>query len=654
MQKTTTLTIVIIISLAYTLIPFPLYGNDRGIGIVIKDRVGKEVGLYKESHALIIGISDYTAGWPDLPGVKKDIKVIKNLLVQHGFKVLMYNNLKDRSELDKVFTNFISKNGRNLENRLLFYFAGHGHTEELSDGRTYGYIVPANAPDPHNDKISKSRFKDMAMSMQQIEVYAKKIESKHALFVFDSCFSGSIFALSRAVPGHISEKTNLPVRQFITSGSEDELVSDKSEFRNQFVAALKGEGDSDKDGYVTVTELGEFLYRNVIKYSEETQHPQYGKLRDRFLDKGDFVFQLPVTLRKNEFSLEGLEEEAVVIEENRQKRWNNYQVDMNSSYDKVLNFQQRDITSELKIKAWKEFLKSFKEDNPHSDSDEKMRKEANNRIVYEKQVIENKRVEEQAVAKRKAEKERQKMVEEEQTRKKEEGRKRELIDPVTGMEFVYVQGGCYQMGDTFGEGKDDEKPVHEVCVDDYYIGKYEVTQGEWKEIMGSNPSYFKNGDNYPVEHVSWDDTQEFIKELNKKTDKKYRLPTEAEWEYVARSGGKKEKWSGTNSKSELSMYAWCRTNSGFKTNPVGRKKPNGLGIYDMSGNVWEWVEDVYNKEAYKKHLSNNPLYVKSGSYRVVRGGSWYNEPVSLRASYRGIYSPDYRSDNPGFRVARNP
>jgi formylglycine-generating enzyme required for sulfatase activity/tRNA A-37 threonylcarbamoyl transferase component Bud32 len=221
------------------------------------------------------------------------------------------------------------------------------------------------------------------------------------------------------------------------------------------------------------------------------------------------------------------------------------------------------------------------------------------------------------------------------------------------VDMVLVRGGRFDMGETFGGGNDDEKPVHNVTVGDFYIGKYEVTQGEWKEIMGNNPSALKNGRNYPVENVSWNNVQEFIRTLNQRTGNRYRLPTEAEWEYAARSGGKREKYAGTSSESSVGQYAWHRGNSGRKTHPVGQKSPNGLGIYDMSGNVDEWCQDIYSKDAYGKHQRNNPIYTGSGSRRVFRGGSWGGGPGYLRASSRTGSAPGNRgSSNTGFRLAR--
>jgi len=230
-----------------------------------------------------------------------------------------------------------------------------------------------------------------------------------------------------------------------------------------------------------------------------------------------------------------------------------------------------------------------------------------------------------------------------------------FTDVTTGMSFVFVKGGCYQMGDTFGGGDGDEKPVHEVCVDDFYIGKYEVTQGQWQRIMGSNPSHFSScGDNCPVENVSWRDVQEFIRKLNNQSGKRYRLPTEAEWEYAARSGGKREKWSGTSDGSSLGDYAWYDANSGGQTHPVGQKRPNGLGLHDMSGNVWEWCQDWYGRNYYSSSGRDNPGGPSSGSHRVIRGGSWNSDAADARAAFRNRYIPVIRDSFLGFRLALPP
>ena len=223
---------------------------------------------------------------------------------------------------------------------------------------------------------------------------------------------------------------------------------------------------------------------------------------------------------------------------------------------------------------------------------------------------------------------------------------------IAGFEMVYVKGGTFTMGATAEQGSDaydDEKPTHSVTLSDFYIGKYEVTQAQWKAVMGSNPSYFK-GDNLPVENVSWNDIQEFIKKLNAQTGKRFRLPTEAEWEYAARGGNQSKgyKYSGSNSISEV---AWYDGNSGDKTHPVGQKTPNELGIYDMSGNVWEWCQDWYSSSAYSSSSQTNPTGPSSGSSRVLRGGSWYYYARYCRVSNRSFSGPAGRNGSSGFRLA---
>src|SRR5210317_2230283 len=212
----------------YGLMPGTAKATRGIVTIPFKDENGTVINIYDESHALVIGVSDYTGGWPKLPGVEKDITLVKNALESKGFNVVLVKN-PDSQELVNAFEMFIEKYGQKPNNRLLFYFAGHGHTVVPQyGGMALGYIVPVEAPNP-NDDLNK--FKRVAMSMQRIEEYAMSIDAKHALFVFDSCFSGSLFALSRAVPEHISYKTAKPVRQFITSGSANETVPDTSIFR---------------------------------------------------------------------------------------------------------------------------------------------------------------------------------------------------------------------------------------------------------------------------------------------------------------------------------------------------------------------------------------------------------------------------------------
>ena len=215
--------------------------------------------------------------------------------------------------------------------------------------------------------------------------------------------------------------------------------------------------------------------------------------------------------------------------------------------------------------------------------------------------------------------------------------------------MVYVSGGTFTMGGTSEQGSDaydDEKPTHSVTLSSYYICKYEVTQALWRAVMGSNPSNFK-GDNLPVECVSWDDCQTFINRLNSYTGRNFRLPTEAEWEFAARGGNysRHYKYSGSN---YISDVAWYDGNSSNRTHPVGTKQANELGLYDMSGNVYEWCSDRYG--SYSSYSQSNPTGSNSGSLRVGRGGSWSIDARGCRSSFRCGCLPGRSCDEVGLRL----
>jgi len=229
--------------------------------------------------------------------------------------------------------------------------------------------------------------------------------------------------------------------------------------------------------------------------------------------------------------------------------------------------------------------------------------------------------------------------------------KKHIVDNLVN-NMVPVEGGTFMMGATAEQGDDawdNEKPAHQVTVSSFSIGKYEVTQEEWEAVMGENPSAFK-GDKNPVENVSWDDCQKFISKLNELTGKQFRLPTEAEWEFAARGGNKRLENTKYAGGADIDAVAWYEGNSGSTTHPVGEKSPNALGLYDMSGNVWEWCEDYYGP--YDSSTQKDPKGPASGSYRVKRGGSWYHLARYCLVSYRDSYNPSIRGINYGFRLAQ--
>lgn len=225
-----------------------------------------------------------------------------------------------------------------------------------------------------------------------------------------------------------------------------------------------------------------------------------------------------------------------------------------------------------------------------------------------------------------------------------------------GMHFTMIPAGKFMMGEDpslHNEGKDDERPQHEVTISKpFYIGIHEVTQKQWKSVMGNNPSQHK-GDNNPVDNVSWNDAQEFIKRLNKlEGHDRYRLPTEAEWEYAAR-GGNSARYFWGNDQSKLVDHAWITANAGGTTHPVGMKKANAYGLYDTSGNVREWVSDWYDDNYYSHSPKIDPRGPASGYGRAYRGGSKDGAEFPTRSSYRWRETPDTKVQNLGFRIVMN-
>jgi len=264
----------------------------------------------------------------------------------------------------------------------------------------------------------------------------------------------------------------------------------------------------------------------------------------------------------------------------------------------------------------------------------------------------------------------------------------EWVEAKTGIKFVWVKGGCFDMGtstsertgllkevnrsigqENFENAKghfvgwlDRENPRHRVCVDGFWLGKYEVTQGQWQTLMKNNPSFNKKGNDFPVEYVSWDDCQKFIDKLISTTGRKFRLPTEAQWEYAARGGKVGEKYSGFDD-SAITVHI-----ASSSTHPVGHyaDRTNTFGLYDMTGNVWEWCADWFDEGYYKKSPVQNPLGPGKGSVRVLRGGGWSNaafewiEPHKVswlcdlqffaRTSVRVGSKPSYHNLNLGFRL----
>ncbi len=690
---------------------FSYCSNHRGLKeVIIKDRSGKQVSLYSESHALVIGVSNYTSGWPKLESVPHDVNQIAAALKKNDFHVEKIINPTSR-QLKTAFENFINKYGFNKDNRLVFFFAGHGHSRK--NGKK-GYLVPVDAPNYKDDEIG---FLQKSLEMGQILAWAKIIEAKHALFVFDSCFSGTIFK-TRALPiypPHISDITSKPVRQFISAGSAGETVPAESVFAPSFIRALRGEGDLDKDGYITGTEMGMYIHRKVLEY-ETGQHPQYGKIRDPNLDEGDFVFIVTSSDAIVDSSTYSSKHKKTTLTVKSNITGSKIYIDgelAGTTNLSGLKIEPGEHTIKIAKKGYEVYSKHIQVKDGQAKSLRAFLKQAPvpNGSLSILTVPENSSIRLLDVASKF-----------EQDMELKPGRYNievaadgyetkkvwitigtgedkdlninllkmagtgessfstepdKIITSSLGMKFVYIKPGSFIMGSPSSEVDREENEIQHkaVLTKGFYIQATEVTQGQWKSVMENNPSHFKYcGDDCPVENVSWYNVQDFIKKLNKDEGQNiYRLPTEAEWEYACRAGSTSG-FSFGNDGTKLGSYAWYFGNSESKeskppsnlsfkakltwrlvnleskTHPTAKKKPNIWGLHDMHGNVREWCQDW--KGNYSSKRITNPTGPSDGTTRVCRGGSWVVNAAYCRSAYRFDYAPEYKYNGLGFRLVR--
>ncbi len=275
------------------------------MSIKVRTNTNEKIELYKASYALIVGNGNYTH-WDTLPGALQDVKEVKDVLEAHGFDVTLETDM-NKVDFERALAEFAFESGKDEDSRLLFYYAGHGYTRKAANGDDLGYLVMIDAPLPDTDEVG---FEVASIDMSSLITQAKKIQSRHALFMFDSCFSGTILDVRAELqlPEGILDSVKHPVRQFITAGRAGEEVPDRSYFKQVFLDLIQGRVKKPfHDGYITGEELGYYLKNEVPKYNKN-QHPQYGKIHDPNLDKGDFVFVLPQTGNSSRVTIVGKDE----------------------------------------------------------------------------------------------------------------------------------------------------------------------------------------------------------------------------------------------------------------------------------------------------------------------------------------------------------
>ena len=613
-----------------TLVSQPSADTRGLITIQALDKSGtkKDIQLYSGYYALVVGCGDYHAGWPRLPNPVKDARDVASALEKVGCEVNLLED-PDWKTLRRALNELIIGPGRDEEKAILFWFSGHGHTLKESGGRELGYIVPVDAPNPDRDEIG---FMEHAISMRQVETLARRIRSRHTLMLFDSCFSGAIFQAVRSKPSaHIEEKVRKPVRQFITAGNQDEQVPDESMFKAVFVQSVQEcFADRNSDGYLTGMELGDYLQEQVINYSRGAQHPQFGKINDPALDKGDFVFYLG----RSETAGDAPAPESRASDSNGRLFVRTTPADamirilnIATPFNQGMELSPGDYQIEVSATGHETAARWV---NIASEEDQ--------RIDFRLSVN---KVDQMPPA----------------SARRPSVRKNNQVTNDLGMVFVKIKPGTFTMGPA-----SRKKGAHPVTLTQaYFIQTTEVTQGQWKQVMGNNPSEFKAcGDDCPVERVSWNDAQQFIRKLNQMpSGGQYRLPTEAEWEYAARAKTRTPFSFGGCLSTDNANFNGLHPMQGCpkgeyrkKTVAVGSFPSNPWGLHDIHGNVWEWCQDRYG--AYPTDPVRDPQGPSTGASRVSRGGGWNNMAKVCRLVDRRRARPGSRFNNLGLRLVRVP
>jgi len=712
-------------------------GGARGLKplqkVTLGDGSGRQVKFYKKSVALLVGVSEYDhPGWPDLDSIPGELDAIERVLKEKGFTVVRYPNAEiprlDGKGLKRAFTRFIEDYGYKPDNRLLFYFAGHGHTWKEANK---GYLVPTDAPLPEEGEPS-GEFRAKALSMGRILNWSEDMAARHELYLFDSCFSGTILQ-TRAplIPKSISRATARPVRQYITSGSAGEEVPARSEFARLLVEALEqGSADtSPKDGYITGRELGLYLAREVPNYAEQT--PQFGKIRNRALNQGDFVFRAPalavvsppkaaspapapppldlappspvvghlqvnVNAPDSKVYIDGryageaspgsplnqrnlfpgqvtvrVEAEGYAPVTRRAEvvtgKWAQESVRLNRIEQQAWLVVRSNVSHDMVYIGDRAVGPTGPEPHTLKPGEYRVRVEKGGREPWEERVT-------LAAGETRtlwAELEFAREALEARRRMEAETKRQDAVYPRTGKVFqdvlrnggkgpkmVVVPAGNFRMGDIQGGGDSDEKRIHTVNIARAFaMGRYEVTFDEY-DRFASATGRKKPDDrgwgrgNRPVIKVDWNDATAYAEWLSGQTGKRYRLPTEAEWEYAARGGSEtKYPWGNEIGRNKANCDGCGSRWDNKQTGPVGSFSANGFGLYDTVGNVWEWTCSNYDG-GYEGDETECVSNKRAGARRVMRGGSWFNRPGVLRSADRYGY---YRGwdDDVGFRLAQD-
>jgi len=628
----------------------------RGMRIVGKASLEMPDTIYRTGWAVVVGVNKY----PDLPAqfqlnyAVSDADAVAELIKKKfGFEESNVTILKDAQATKQGIMNalnYLTDPKRvKKDNCVLIYFSGHGQTvplPEFGGGGNMGYLVPYDAQIDLSEEPNMSQYDQYCIGMDELNKKGLQIPAKHVIFIVDACYSGLILEAQRGLDPQTSDfvkkVASVSVRQIITAGGKEDQASENPTighglFTYKLLQGLEsGIADDNSDGVITGSELGNYL-RGVVPKENARQIPQF-----RMKGEGEFMFlaqetkpePIPTSPSGSKFSIGDLKSEADRLSaiEKVKKEWASKLDEMKSAYNEVKDFEKNG-TASLKVTAWQRFIDTYKEDNPYSQEDNAMRAEAIKQLDYWKN--QPSETEPTVVT------------------------GTPTIIGKDGAEMALIPAGEFLMGSNDANINNDEKPIHTVYLDAFYIDKYEVTNAQYKKFMdatGYKAPYYWNDSNYndpkqPVVGVTWNDAKAYADWAGK------RLPTEAEWEKSARGGlvGKKYPWGDELTHDNANYDGTGGKDIWNGPAPVGSFEPNGYGLYDMAGNVWEWCADWYGSNYYANSPKSSPKGPSSGllPMRVLRGGSWIH-PIAnaLRVAARFSNPPMIVFNSFGFRCVQ--
>ncbi len=599
--------------------------------------------------ALVIGNTQYTKSPLDNPG--NDARLIADTLAspELGFtKVIRHNNL-DRAGMIRAIKQFaVEARGAKV---AFFYYSGHGIRG--ADGENY--LQPIDKPGAAIETEDDVEIHAVPFNLVRAELGEEN--GRIALLMLDACRNN--FTIKKRSDSNKDKglKRDTAIGGMLIGYATQQGETAEDGTRGNSLFALSLASNLKKPG-LEIVDVMRQVGADMKRQSGNSKKPQIPEIVIGSLFESYYLIGTPPppgpatqlaslkpepvnpTARPGQAS--GLSLDDLEKEETTRKEWAAWQARMKADYDKTAAFGG---SADLRVKAWERFLGNYGQDNPLSREDEALRAQARQRQeAAQGEARQQTAVQAQPPAAQRA------TQPVRPTAPATTSAGPVFKDCAECPEMVVIPVGSFQMGGNDDYSNSNEKPVHSVTLKSFALGKYEVTQGQWKAVMGNNPSKFKVcGDTCPVENVSWNDIQEYIKKLNTSSGQQYRLPSEAEWEYACRAGAN-HTYCGSDNVDSVAVYG---RKGGDKTQAVGGKQANAWGLHDMSGNVQEWVQDCDNI-SYNAAPSNGSAWTTGDCFsRGFRGGGLWDEPARTRAAFRGSISPDYRDDQHGFRLARN-